>query len=211
MIPCRRILQPHVSYDYESGGEVGVLPGERKPLATRRKRDDYWIASVATEFGCVLANRLAKAKLDERRQERLSNLFDMDPQGCASQWSHLLDPDGARVVSMAVRTRRWDDVVGQLELLRNGLLNRKRRTGAVGQWMRRAKRWLKPDCGLHAVFLGPDGVGKSTVIEAVKEHLSGAFLRTDYFTFAPSLIPQKLQPEKKTPHQLLPRRIRRRC
>ena len=129
------ILQLHVSYDYELAGRV-FFRGE-EILATRQKRDDHWIASVATEFGCVLANRLAKAKLDERRQERLSNLFDMDPQGCASQTAHLLDANGSRIMSMAVRTRQWDDVAGQLEWLRSGLLNRKRKAGAVGQWMRR--------------------------------------------------------------------------
>jgi thymidylate kinase len=197
------ILQLHVSYDYELSGRV-FFRGE-EILAAREKREDYWIAPPAIEFGCVLANRLAKANLDERRQERLSNLYDTDPQGCASQIAHLLDPDGARIMSMAVRTRRWNELDGQLEFLRRGLLSRKPRANVFGHWSRRIKRWLKPDCGLHAVFLGPDGVGKSTVIEAVKEHLSDAFLRTDYFTFAPSLIPQKLQPEKKTPHQLPPR------
>jgi thymidylate kinase len=201
--PVPTILQLHVSYDYELAGHI--LYRGQEILATRMARDDYWIPVIGVEFGCVLANRIAKLKFDPRRQERLSVLFEQDPQACMRQTSALLSAECARIVSMAVRTRCWDEVLGQLPRLRSDLLDRKPVIGWFAPWARRIKRWIKPDCGLHVVFLGPDGVGKSTVIEAVREHLSDAFLRTDYFTFAPSLIPQKLQLEKKTPHQLPPR------
>ena len=201
--PVPTILQLHVAYDYELAGRV-IFDGA-EILEARQRHEDSWIASPVMEFACVLANRVVKGNLDEHRRQRLARLFEQDVQGCSRQIAHLLDPDGTRIVSMAIRTGRWDEVLGQIESLRDGLLNRKRRSSVVGHWARRIKRWIAPDCGLHVVFLGPDGVGKSTVIDAVKEHLSDAFLRTDYFTFAPSLIPQKLQPEKKTPHQLPPR------
>jgi thymidylate kinase len=57
---------------------------------------------------------------------------------------------------------------------------------------------------LHVVFLGPDGVGKSTVIAGVQEDLSPAFLKTEYHTFAPSLLPARMQ-QKPSPHALPPR------
>src|SRR4029078_12485778 len=66
-------------------------------------------------------------------------------------------------------------------------------------------RWCRPNCGLHVVFLGPDGVGKSTVIEHVQKDIHPAFLRNGYGTFAPSILPEKLQEQKSTPHQLPPR------
>jgi thymidylate kinase len=197
------ILQLHISYDYELASRI-FYSGE-EILATRREHGDFWIASPVMEFGCVLANRIAKAKLDERRQNRLADLFETDPAGAAKQIAKLFSPEFTRLIAMSVRTRQWAEVRSQLDLLQRDLLNHKPRTSGLGRWMRRINRWINPDCGLHAVFLGPDGVGKSTVIDAVREHLSDAFLRTDYFTFAPSLIPQKFQPEKKTPHELPPR------
>jgi thymidylate kinase len=54
------------------------------------------------------------------------------------------------------------------------------------------------------VFLGPDGVGKSTVIAGVQEDLSPAFLKTEYHTFAPSLLPARMQ-QKPSPHAKPPR------
>ena len=66
------------------------------------------------------------------------------------------------------------------------------------------RRWAKPPCGLHVVFLGPDGVGKSTVIAEVQNDLAPAFLTTEYHTFAPSLLPAKMQ-AKPSPHAKPPR------
>lgn len=197
------ILQLHVSYDYVLESRI-FYRGE-EILESRRAQEDFWIASPAIEFGCVLANRVIKTDLDDRRQDRLAELYEQDPRECAKQMAHLFSANDSRLISMAARTRQWSELQGQLDRLRTSLLDSKFRSGTFGAATRRIKRWLKPDCGLHVVFLGPDGVGKSTVIEAVKEHLADAFLRTDYFTFAPSLIPQKFQPEKKTPHQLPPR------
>jgi thymidylate kinase len=197
------ILQLHISYDYELESRV-FFSGE-DILETRVAHGDFWIASKEWEFACVLVNRIAKAKLDERRQDRLAELFAADSNGCTKHTARLFSPESARLISFAARMRQWGEVRTQIELLQRDLLNHRPSISASDRWIRRIKRWLKPDCGLHVVFLGPDGVGKSTVIESVRDHLSEAFLRTDYFTFAPSLIPQKLQPEKKTPHELPPR------
>jgi thymidylate kinase len=197
------MLQLHVSYDYELSNRV-FYPGE-EILQTRQPHEDFWIASPTMEFGCVLVNRISKAKLDECRQNKLAALFEEDPSGCARQIERFFNLDHVRLLTNAMKKRDWNEVGGNLDPLRGDLLNNAKKSDRLAAWFRRIKRWLKPDTGLHVVFLGPDGVGKSTVIEGVKKNLSDAFLRTDYFTFAPSLIPSKLQPEKKTPHALPPR------
>ena len=169
--PVPTMLQLHVSYDYELGRRI-FYRGSEDSRERRQPREDFWIASVKMEFGCVLANRISKAKLDPRRQERLAALFEQDAQGCVRQIARSFNPENARAVSMAVRTNDWDEVVGDIEPMRGDLLKQCKKTDVIRPWLRRVKRWLRPDCGLHVVFLGPDGVGKSTVIEAVKENLS---------------------------------------
>ncbi len=174
-------------------------------LAGRRPFRGFWAADAATEFGCVLANRVAKESLTGKHTARLSALFAQDPAGCEGQVRRFLSGASAEAVLAAAGTDRWADVQGMLPLLGHELRVRGRRGRGVGRWTRRANRWARPTSGLHVVFLGPDGVGKSTVIEAVKASLSPAFLRYSYQTFAPSLIPSPLQPKKDTPHQLPPR------
>ncbi len=174
-------------------------------LAGRRKLRGVWAADGPTEFGCVLANRVAKESLKEKHTGRLSALFAGDPAGCEAQVRRFFTGSSAEAVVSAARTGRWADVEGMLPVLGNELRTRGRRGRGVGKWARRASRWARPTSGLHVVFLGPDGVGKSTVIDAVRESLRPAFLRYSYQTFAPSLIPGPMQPKKDTPHQLPPR------
>ena len=64
---------------------------------------------------------------------------------------------------------------------------------------RRAIRWIQPQSGLHVVFLGPDGAGKSTVIDAVRERVKDAFLENNYQTFARGILGTR---PKKSPHEL---------
>jgi thymidylate kinase len=197
------LIQLHVSYDYELDHRVFYRGDDL--LRSRQRRDHFWIASPEMEFGCVLVNRVFKASLDDRRQERLTTLFEQAPAGCTAQIERFFGVDDAKLLATAAGTRDWSSVLNRIESLRAALLTRIRSSGRLGALGRRLRRWVKPDCGLHVVFLGPDGVGKSTIIDQVKAHLSDAFLRTDYQTFAPSLIPRRLQTEKKTPHALPPR------
>ena len=77
----------------------------------------------------------------------------------------------------------------------------------IGRWTSRLRRWVRPQSGLHIVFLGPDGVGKSTVIDHMRQALGEAFAGVNYQTFAPALLPENLQPKKETPHELPPRSL----
>jgi thymidylate kinase len=74
----------------------------------------------------------------------------------------------------------------------------------VARQLRRLDRWVWPRCGLHLVFLGPDGVGKSTVIDEVQQRIAPAFLHAHYQTFARGILPTR---PKKSPHALPPRSL----
>jgi thymidylate kinase len=202
--PTPVILQLHVSYDYVMANRI-FMTGEHI-LENRQQKDDFWIAPPEVEFACILVNRLSKRKLDDRRQQRLATLFAQSPDQCVAQMHDLLSPDNQRLIAMSARTGNWAPAQQAMDALQKDLFSlRSPLKRKLASFVNRVRRYFKPPCGFHVVFLGPDGVGKSTVIEGVKEDLADAFLRTDYYTFAPSLIPQRLQTEKKTPHQLAPR------
>src|SRR2546421_471846 len=87
----------------------------------------------------------------------------------------------------------WHEVRQHLASLREELRRRAvlRRPGRfVGNKCRglidRAKRVWWPD-GLNVVLLGPDGAGKSTLIDGLGPRLHGAFARTTCSGFAPPL------------------------
>jgi thymidylate kinase len=198
------ILQLHVSADY-------VMDGHRfysgqEILQSRRRHENFWVPAPGVEFGCVLANRITKRQLRDDHARRLSELVEEDPSGCEANLSRLFAAESMARIMDAARREEWEWVRANVGHLRDELLRGKgarRATGGVTTLVRRLKRWLKPTCGLHVVFLGPDGVGKSSVIEAVRRELSPIFLHTKYLTFAPGLLPSRFEtPKPDGPHSL---------
>src|SRR5439155_20668624 len=58
--------------------------------------------------------------------------------------------------------------------------------------IRRIRRWLQPT-GIFLVVLGPDGVGKSTLVEQLVEKLGPAFRRHRVFHFRPELTKPQVE------------------
>src|SRR5439155_15832026 len=142
----------------------------------------------------------------ERHERRMTALFAESPELCRHQITRFFRATSAAAIASAAHSGDWNTIQSKLPALRSELLatTRSKQLGsviarAVGEWARRVKRWVLPQWGMHVVFLGPDGVGKSSVIDQVRQDVSDAFLRTDYHTFAPSLIPSKLQTPKESP------------
>lgn len=201
------ILQLHVSADYVMDRHVFFSGDEI--LGSRRRHESFWIAARGVEFGCVMANRITKRQLREDHARRLSELIEEDPSGCEAKLSRFFRAESAARIMDAARRDEWEWVRANIDRLRDELLGGRgaRRAGqGLANIVRRLKRWLKPTCGLHVVFLGPDGVGKSSVIEAVTRDLSPIFLHTKYLTFAPGLLPSRFEaPKPDGPHSLPPR------
>jgi thymidylate kinase len=201
------LLQLHVATRYEMADRI-FFNGD-DILRTRRLHRGFWVPAPDVEFACVLANRLAKADLNEIHAARLSLLYQLDPPGCDRQAMRLLPRNGSIVIAAAAGGN-WQPALanlGQLgtELLACGIRPKREWPGRAAK---KLGRWIRPQNGFHAVFLGPDGVGKSTTIESFQRDLAPAFLHTQYLTFAPGLLPQKFAPPKPDgPHSLPPRSL----
>jgi thymidylate kinase len=201
------VLQLHLSTDYSLDGRT-FYRGEQI-LNSRLRRDGFWVPAPHIEFGCILVNRIVKQNMRPEHEHRLSELAAQHPADCERETRRFFQPADVRLILQAARTGDWSRVRHYRDDLRHGLMHgpgARPSRGTLGRWIRRVKRWIRPPCGLHVVFLGPDGVGKSTVIEAVRANLSPLFLRDKYLTFAPSLLPGRLQTAKPDgPHSLPPR------
>ena len=203
------LLQLHVSSRYEMAGRV-FFEADEIILGCRRKQG-FFVPAAEIEFACILANRLCKADLTDEHGRRLSALYAMRPLPCNTRVSRLLSPRATELVSKAARDGDWSPIQRSIKSLRRNLLA-SRSAKPPGQLFRRmirkAARWILPRNGFHVVFLGPDGVGKSTTIETFQRDLALAFLSTIYLTFAPGLLPQKFAPPKPDgPHSLPPRSL----
>lgn len=202
------MLQLHVSTDYEVSNRL-VYKGDDVLRTRRRHPRNFWVPAAHVEFICVLANRVCKGELKEKHTIQLASLWAENRERCAHELFRFFNAGGARMVADAAEANDWALVHKRLpelkkEFLRNSVV---RSPGSyamrvLGSQARRVKRWLLPESGLHVVFLGPDGVGKSTVIETVQTRVADAFLSVKYQTFARSLLANK---PKASPHALPPR------
>ena len=201
------ILQLHVSGNYSMRGRTFYEGAEI--LAARERRDNFWIPAPHHEFGAVLVNRILKQKLRPEHETKLSSLVTNHPAACEREARRFFPAADVRIIMQAARAKDWARVHRYAKDLRRGMLKEghaSRDAGQVNAIGRRIARWMIPPCGLHVVFLGPDGVGKSTVIEAVRHDLAPIFLREKYLTFAPGLLPSKFEALKPDgPHSLPPR------
>ena len=205
------MLQLHISSDFEVADRVIV--GGAELLRTRRSlRDQLWVPAPHVEFACVLANRIEKGGFEPHHLRQLAALWSADPARCGEQLERMFRPHSWQRIASAAAHESWDEVTAVLPEMRREM---KWRLAAqqplsfacrwIGRQLRRIKRWSMPHGGLHVVFLGPDGVGKSTVIDGVKQRVAPAFLRTDVQTFARR--PFGTSTPKATPHELPPRSL----
>jgi len=189
--PC--FLPLDLSADYEVDDRLFYAGSE--VLEARRRYCEFWIPSAELEFGCYLVRKIAKGQLDDENERRLSSLYGQETAGCRQQVVRFWGAGSAALILSAASSGDWEPVKRRLDKLRAEL--RRRATlrnpfRVLGNRLRRlvhrARALWRSESGLNLVFLGPDGAGKSSVIQAVAQALACAFNRTIFCGFAPALF-----------------------
>ena len=171
----------------------GVLLASGESLvAGRRRFCDLWVSAPDVEFTYRLSKQILKHAFDARRDSRLRALaFEIGDSEC-------------RRLAAKTFGRQWGDRV--LEACHSGDLSRiapalERDLLASTRWQRFAgrfqdarrllRRWLRPT-GLCVALMGPDGVGKSTLLESLQKQPLG-FRRQLLFHWRPMIILRSTQ------------------
>ena len=179
-----------VCSDYQRDGRVFF--GSDELLENPRRFKFFDVPSPEIEFAHYTIKKVLKGSLDREQSLRLEQLYSENPVGCNLQLGRFFPPKEAKLVAEAARTGNWDLVSARIPSLRRSLLSmqgRQRPLQVLGYWLgtlqRAVKRIMQPT-GLAIVFLGPDGSGKSSVIDRVERDLAPAFRRTAQYRLRPS-------------------------
>jgi thymidylate kinase len=152
----------------------------------------FWIPAPESEFIYLLSKKTWKGTAPARQVARLRALVKELGRPVAERLAGALFLGKLRVqVVEACADGCLNGLIAQMRnqtwktsLVRNPLTM----AGyVVSEALRRVRRWVQPT-GLLVVIMGPDGAGKSTLIEHLVQAVSPAFRRHKVFHWRPSLL-----------------------
>jgi thymidylate kinase len=183
-------------------------------LAARHRYHQFWVASAALEFACYFARTIAKGCLDARRAQRLQSLYLCDPAGAYAQLARLWSPQTQKLIVSAAMCGDWEGMRRDLPALQVELRKHAIARYPLGflrcrvrRMIDRSRRLCWPE-GLNVVLLGPDGAGKSSIIDLLPAMLKDVFARTVCLGFVPMFMLRLLHGAHRStdrPHALPPR------
>ena len=168
-------------------------------LEGRRQVNGFWVPSLSSEFGYLLAKALGKRKDLREIIPRLRELWDGAPDGAALRLRELLGPKFDSFAAL-------ESVAGEGATLRQQMrdLHKPGSRLRFQEFKRVLSRVIHPT-GLYLAVLGSDGVGKSTLLEYMEAWLKPCFRAEQRFHFRPHLFQRKKSMSVDQPHAQPPR------
>jgi thymidylate kinase len=172
-------------------------------LENRQTYKGFYIPRPSTEFAYTLAKAYAKQKNLDDYLPRLQELWRLEPERSQELFEWLAGKNEGNLREWFTRpTEAW---------YRLGPVVHRRRRYTIPlrlrEWRRIARRALQPS-GMRISFLGPDGVGKSSVITNVQQLVAPFFRAQKMFHFCPMVFrPSHIAAPVTDPHGSPPRSI----
>lgn len=182
-INCMAVYSVH---EYREGGLI-VVSGEAL-VADRERHGDSWVADPKAEFAYLLAKRFWDRMISPHQEQRLRSLEVQLGRTRAQKIASELFPDSWKR-QIAARDHRGYAGGGSVRTPQLQWTNLSRNPIKVircvlGDSLLRAQCWFRPT-GLFVVTLGPDGVGKSTLIKHLIDATASAFRGNRVFHWRP--------------------------
>lgn len=205
--------QALLTFDFSTECEFANLPfySAAEFLWRRQRNGTFWVPRVEVEFAAYLARTITRRSLDLRRGKRLSLLFQAAPDACEREIARFWSGAQVALIASAAASGDWAHVREQSDTLVAELHRRviwrapwRFLRNSANAFRRRFGRALHPP-GVYLALLGPDGAGKSSVIDALGLKLEDLFPRAASYGFVPEFMQRALHGRNRrtdTPHAL---------
>ncbi len=183
-----------------------ILQGRQKALDKQGNEKGFYIAAPEVEFIYYLVKKIDKLSLSDEQVEHLSTTWRKAPDAARKKIKHFWNEEHVKRIVDAAKSNDWTWVQDNIALLQKNLHKRSPRL-SITRWldeMRRICHRITNPTGIHIVFLGPDGSGKTSVIKRVSNNLEPVFRDKAYYHLFPKQSTGKNAPET-DPHRGKPR------
>ena len=179
-------------------------------VAGRVRHGDFWVASPAMEFSYLLLKKAYKAKVSSAQTLRLKRLAEsLGRESAETIASNVFRADLKTRIVEACLNGSIDQVFGELKGEAWQTSPSKRPLKTIRYWTGQFRRGIwrtSHPIGILISVLGPDGVGKSTVLEGLAEEFSVSLRRRLFFTGVRKCLPSaKKSPSHRSPRPIAPR------
>jgi len=184
-------LHLDASSDFRRMGRLWLTAEQ---MFARRRYDarGFYVAADDDAFIYYLIKKIDKGTLDEPQALKLRNLFNNAPEACLARARQFWSVASGELFKRTFSTGNFIALQASLPSLAKELRasapleNIWRRTAQFAKELTRRFNRVRRPTGLFVVFLGPDGSGKSSVIEQITQTMLPAFRRSEYFHLRPS-------------------------
>lgn len=188
--PLLRSAAVDMIFKYQRG--VLTTPSAEQIVGKRRRHGEFWIPAPDSEFIYLLARRTCKgiASIAQKRRLRLliKQLGKTEAEKLASEL--FLGQFNTRMVN-ACADGQLGPLLGQMGREAWKASAVRQPLSLLGNFIRngsrRIRRWRQPS-GLFVAVMGPDGVGKSTLINNLVPSMESVFDRQRIFHWRPMLL-----------------------
>lgn len=193
--PAITLLQLDSCSDYRHFGKLW-LAADEVLKAVRWHPKGFWVPAARHEFIYYLIKRVNKRDFRSVHGTRLSGLYGEDPAGCSAALRRFWSKHSAGELAEMAAAGSWDSLVHNLPRYRSEL--RRRSTEGLAPrvtscFQRVEHNWLRisQPTGDWIAFIGPDGCGKSSIIDAIARELAPAFQKVARFHLRPKALPAR--------------------
>lgn len=200
-------VQPDICTDYYRKGRKLLEADYLLKDITEAPQKGFRILMPEKEFIYYLLKKIDKQNFTIEHFEHLHNCYIQNPQGCIKECTTFWHNKLINIIQEAFETNDLQPITNNLSSLQRSIHNSKniQLLDFISNALLKIKRILHPT-GLIIGIMGPDGSGKTTVINQLIKDIGPAFRRIQQYHLFP--IPaSKNTNTVTTPHKFPPRNI----
>jgi thymidylate kinase len=187
------LFHPDASSDYRRNGRVWLHA--QQVLSRRRLHaNGFYVPAAADAFLYYLVKRIDKVNVSASHFARLAALYREAPAECGAVIRERWNDVSARQIEHALTHGETLFLQSECARLRSELhasapveTITRRLTQSCRELMRKLHRLVRPT-GLFVAVLGPDGSGKSSVLDRAVPPLEGAFRKSARYHLRPRML-----------------------